>query len=77
MANLAAQGGRFGSLISGGGSSSADGAGTSGSSSSAAPKEKPKATDISHLIKRKKPDTIVEEPTASTDVASPAKKPAL
>lgn len=43
-----------------------DGAGPSGSSSSSAPK----ATDISHLIKRKRPDTIVEQE------ASPAKRSA-
>lgn len=43
-----------------------DGAGPSGSSSSSAPK----ATDISHLIKRKRPDTIVEHE------ASPAKRSA-
>lgn len=40
--------------------------GSSGSSSSSAPK----ATDISHLIKRKRPDTIVEQE------ASPAKRSA-
>lgn len=60
-----------------GGNASTDGAGTSSSaqsaeaSSSKLPAEKPKATDISHLVKRKKPDTEggVEE--------SPAKKKAI
>lgn len=58
-----------------GASSSTDGAGTSSSSaggSSSKPIEKPKAMDISHLIKRKKPDT-------ASDVieGSPAKKVAM
>lgn len=35
--------------------------------------DKPKASDISHLIKRKKPDT----PAEPSDGASPAKKPAI
>ena len=53
-----------------GASSSADGAGTS--SSSGGSSSKPKPMDISHLIKRKKPDT-------ASDVieGSPAKKMAL
>ena len=57
-----------------GASSSADGAGTSSSSggSSSKPVDKPKPMDISHLIKRKKPDTV-------SDVieGSPAKKIAI
>ncbi|CAO1405198.1 unnamed protein product [Diamesa serratosioi] len=56
-----------------GGSSSADGAGTSSSGgSSSKPVDKPKPMDISHLIKRKKPDT-------ASDVVegSPAKKAAM
>lgn len=36
--------------------------------------DKPKATDITHLIKRKKPDTPAE---CKSDEASPAKKPAI
>jgi len=47
-----------------------DGAGPSGSTSSGSA-EKPKPTDISHLIKRKKPDTLVNEVEGS-----PAKKQA-
>lgn len=43
------------------------------SSSSAQQSDKPKATDISHLIKRKKPETPAEN---VNDEASPAKKPA-
>lgn len=50
-------------------SSSSSGADAGGSSSSV---EKPKATDISHLIKRKKPDTQTAEPECS-----PAKRPAV
>lgn len=45
------------------------------STSSNEPAEKPKANDISHLIKRKKPDTSAE--ATSNNDASPAKKPAL
>lgn len=46
-----------------------DAAGSSSSSSKQT--EKPKANDISHLVKRKKPDTSAEAD------ASPAKKPTL
>lgn len=46
-----------------------DGAGPSGSSGSSS-SSAPKATDISHLIKRKRPETIVEQE------ASPAKRSA-
>lgn len=58
-------------------SSDSSGAGNS-SNSSATPAgssndvEKPKANDISHLIKRKKPDTSTDSVEES---ASPAKKP--
>lgn len=38
--------------------------------------EKPKANDISHLIKRKKPDAS-SDATSNSDVLSPAKKQAL
>lgn len=68
--NLISQGG-IGSLI--GDVSSADGAGSSSTSSNNA--EKPKATDISHLIKRKKPDSSTED-AKSADNGSPAKKAA-
>lgn len=37
---------------------------------------KPKANDISHLVKRKKPDAA-SEGSSNSDAASPAKKPAL
>lgn len=65
---------------------SADGAGTSssgaGSSSSTAKSpetDKPKPTDISHLIKRKKPDTEVESSPAKKQIVetSPGEKKAL
>lgn len=68
--NLISQG-AIGSLIDG--SSSADGAGSSSTTSNNA--EKPKATDISHLIKRKKPDSSTEDAN-NADNASPAKKAA-
>lgn len=45
---------------------------SSGSASVADDKSKPKPTDISHLIKRKKPDVASPETEGS-----PAKKPAL
>lgn len=48
--------------------------GTAGSSTE--PAQKPKANDISHLIKRKKPDTPVEAST-TPDESSPAKKKAI
>lgn len=52
-----------------------DGAGPSGSSAggSSSSSSAPKATDISHLIKRKRPDTIVEQ---DVQEASPAKRSA-
>ncbi|XP_055637118.1 protein NASP homolog isoform X2 [Toxorhynchites rutilus septentrionalis] len=53
------------------GSSSSSTAATNGASSSSKPTEK--ATDISHLIKRKKPDT----PTTNDPDSSPAKKVAV
>lgn len=74
MSNLVSQGGMFSSILGGG--SKSDGAGGSGSSKKVE-SDKPKATDISHLIKRKKPDTPVDEPTAAADGPSPAKKPTL
>lgn len=60
----------------GAGSSSSSNAGGSSSSAAKSPEvEKPKPTDISHLIKRKKPDTALE---MTPDAAgSPAKKMAL
>lgn len=56
----------------GGSSSSASGAGSN--FETAKPAEKPKATDISHLIKRKKPDAPADD---ILDGLSPAKKPAV
>lgn len=66
---------------------SADGAGTSSSGASSATAttakspetEKPKPTDISHLIKRKKPDTEVESSPAKKQIieTSPGEKKAL
>lgn len=47
-----------------------------GEASTSAQTEKPKANDISHLIKRKKPDTA-NESSSNTEAPSPAKKPAL
>lgn len=44
---------------------------TSSSSASTSSISKPKPTDISHLIKRKKPDTSMSD----DDTASSAKKP--
>lgn len=43
------------------------------SSSSSQQPEKPRANDISHLIKRKKPEASAEN---ASEEASPAKKPA-
>lgn len=45
---------------------------SSSASASTGESSKPKPTDISHLIKRKKPDTPDDEP-----ISSPAKKPSL
>lgn len=54
---------------------SSDGAGCSSSSTTKSPEaEKPKPTDISHLIKRKKPDSVSN---AADIEGSPAKKVAL
>lgn len=59
---------------SGQGGSSSSGAGGSSSATDDIPEaKKPKATDISHLIKRKKPET----PNDVADGPSQAKKPAL
>lgn len=74
------QAGSFGSTLAddvnkGAGPSTSTSTIASTSSSGQSQTEKPKANDISHLIKRKKPDTSTEAST-STD-ASPAKKPAL
>lgn len=62
----------IGALIGGG--SDGEAATSSTTSTEAA---KPKANDISHLIKRKKPETVAaDEGSSVTDSAPPAKKPA-
>lgn len=73
--------GRSGDGASSSSSSAAGAAGESSSSSSsvaAAPgssgtKPKPAATDITHLIKRKKPETL--SPSVDQKECSPAKRP--
>lgn len=72
MSSLMSKGGIYSSLL--GSSGGSDGAGSSSSSSN--PVEKPKLNDISHLIKRKKPDSS-EEGGQSTETSSPAKKAAI
>lgn len=73
--NLATQSDMLGSII--GGTSSSGGASSSGSSSKVE-NDKPKPMDISHLIKRKKPDTPNEtDSNIDTATPSPAKKPSL
>lgn len=74
MSNVASQSDIFSSII--GGASSSDGAGSSGSSSKIE-NDKPKPMDISHLIKRKKPDTPIDESITDAPTPSPAKKPTL
>lgn len=64
--NLITQGG-YGALLA------EDAKGAKAGESSVSQSDKPKANDISHLIKRKKPEASAEN--ASGD-ASPAKKPA-
>lgn len=61
--NLITQGG-YGALLT------EDAKGAKESSSTQA--DKPKANDISHLIKRKKPESSTDD---QSDEASPAKKP--
>lgn len=74
MNNLANKRDMFSSIT--GGASSSGGAGSSGSSSKVE-NDKPKPMDISHLIKRKKPDTPNEDSNIDTATSSPAKKPTL
>lgn len=62
--------GGYGTLLAGDSKSDGTDAGSSTQS------DKPKANDISHLIKRKKPDPSTESTTTS-DGLSPAKKQAL
>lgn len=73
MSNLATQSDMFSSII--GGASSSGGAGSG--SSSKIENDKPKPMDISHLIKRKKPDTSNDDSKTDTATQSPAKKPTL
>lgn len=84
MSSLLSKGGLYSSLLGGEGGSSllagastGAGAGSSSSSSSAAAvAEKPKVNDISHLIKRKKPDSSATETPDAEEIPSPAKKTA-
>lgn len=66
--NLLSKGG-YGALLTG--NPKLEAKGEAGSSDQP---EKPKAKDISHLIKRKKPEP---DATSNPDVLSPAKKQAL